>query len=98
MAFGDADLPAFFADMGVPVTYGAVTVFGLVDAYDERDGSAQAMVDVADRITDVTVPADAFPVFPPRGALLTLNGAAYRVRDVVQQKDGGIAHLFLVTP
>lgn len=98
MALGDDDNSVFFSDFAVPVVFGTQTAKGLVDAYDNRDSLGAGEVDIADRITDVTVPSAAFSPFPKRGDALTVNAASMKVRDLVQEKDGALTHLLVVKP
>jgi hypothetical protein len=96
--FGDSDLPTFFADFGVNLTFGGVTVKVIDDSYDSRDSGSAAFVDVADRITMIQLPYNSFAPMPKRGDTVTLVATSMKVRDVIAEKDGGITQLFLVTP
>lgn len=98
MAFGDTDLTTFFADFGVPCIFGGVSVNCLVDAYDQNDSMSLSDVNVADRITDVTARYNAWSPFPKRGQSITVNAVAMKVREVVQEKDGALTHIYAVLP
>lgn len=98
MAFGDSDLPTFFGDFGVNLTFGGVTVKVIEDAYDLRDSLSSTVVDVRDRVTLVQLPYNSFSPMPKRGDTVTLVSTSMKVRDVIAEKDGGITQLFLVTP
>jgi hypothetical protein len=92
---GDDDLPTFFSDFGIPVTFGGVTVNALSDAYDLQEGQSMG-ADLSGRITDLTLASNSFNPFPKRNNAIVVNGVAMVVRDVEQQKDGGITHVYVV--
>ena len=96
--FGDSDLPTFFADFGVNLTFNGVTVKALDDSYDSRDSGSAAFVDVEGRVTMIQLPYNSFSPMPKRGDTVTLVATSMKVRDVIAEKDGGITQLFLVTP
>ena len=98
MAFGDSDLPTFFADFGVNLTFNGVTVKVLDDSYDSRDQGSSSFVDVVDRLTMIQLPYNSFSPMPKRGDTVTLVATSMKVRDVIAEKDGGVTQLFLVTP
>lgn len=92
----DADLPAYFADMGDVITYAAVTVNGLVDTHDER--ASGFGVELVDRILIVTVPYNAFPTPLAREAAVTVNGVAMVINEIMQKNDGGLTTFSAVLP
>lgn len=98
MAFGDSDLSAFFADMGVNLTFNGVTVKVMDDTYDSRDSGSSSVIDVLDRVTLIQLPYNSFSPMPKRGDSVVLVSTTMKVRDVIAEKDGGITQLFLVTP
>lgn len=76
--YGDADLPALFADMGVAVVAGAVTTVGLLD-----DLPADAFPDrarIETRRRSVLVRAAVMPALHV-GDALTVDGTAYTIRE-----------------
>jgi hypothetical protein len=98
MAFGDSDLPTFFADFGVNLTFNGVTVKVIEDTYDSRDSLSSSIVGVLDRVTLVQLPFNSFSPMPKRGDTVVLASTSMKVRDAIAEKDGGITQLFLVTP
>jgi hypothetical protein len=96
MAFGDEDLCVFFSDFAVPLVFNGVAAKGLVDSYDQ-DLSPNG-VSLQGRVTDVTLPSSAWSPFPKQGATVTVDGKDMKVRDIAQEKDGAISHLYMVKP
>lgn len=96
--FGDSDLKVFFADFGVDLTFNGVTVKALDDSYDQRDSGSQSFVDLVDLVTMIQLPYNSFNPMPKRGDTVTLVSTDMKVRDVLQEKDGGVTQLFLVKP
>lgn len=94
MAFGDDDLGVFFSDFAVDAVFNGVTAQVLLDAFDQASG-AVPNVDASERITDVCAPTSAWAPFPKRGSVLTVDGTDMRVRDLAQEKDGALTHLFM---
>lgn len=94
--FGDADLSIFFGDFGEDITYAGITVKGIVDRNDQRESGYG--VEMVDRITMVTVPANSFPTALVREAAVTVGGTAMVIREVVQKNDGGITTFATVLP
>lgn len=94
--FGDTDLPVFFTDFAVPIIYGGVTKMGIVD-YNDAENPEGGTVRILDRITQVTLPYNAFPAMT-RESDVTVDGVAMKVRDIVQSNDGGIVGFWAVLP
>jgi hypothetical protein len=98
MAFGDSDLPTFFADFGVDLVFNGVTVKALEDDSQERDGASAPFADVEHNVTRVEIPYNSFSPMPKRGQSVTLAGVSKKVRDTGKVRDGGIVDVYLVTP
>ena len=83
-------LDAFLADFGVPVTDGTTTTTGILDMPSEV--IAGGMVITTDYA--LTVKSSVYPNLK-YGDALTVNGAAYTVREVRAQDDGQFAIVYL---
>lgn len=97
MAFGDSDLGAFFGDMGVEVSIGDECTMGMVDANDLTDAQAfpGAPVRVIDAQTVVTIAVGSLPSLA-RDGQITVGGAAMRVREIRQERDGSLTYVYCV--
>lgn len=84
------NLDAFLGDFGVTVTNGTVTTKGVLDMPSEV--IAGGMVITTDYA--LTVKSSAFPGLQ-YGDALTVNGAAYTVREVRAQDDGQFSIVYL---
>lgn len=90
MPFGDSDLPAFFGDFGVDVTFNGVTVLGLMDN--------PVAVKLADRgfggfetqMPALRLPYNAFTVMPVETDQITVDGVLYSVSERTAEGDGKI--------
>jgi hypothetical protein len=86
-------LSAFFADMGVPVSFDGVTVRGLVDDIEElQQTNESGMSSVVARFR-VTVPTAAFEDLRV-GALIEVDGRELEVRERYRTQDGAITELY----
>ena len=97
MAFGDSDIPTFFADMGVAISVFPDTTMGFIDASDQADAQAfgGAHVRVVDRQTVLTIPLGSLPNLV-RDGQITVDGTVMRVRDIMQERDGAITYVYCV--
>jgi hypothetical protein len=97
--FGDSDIPILFADMGVSVTIGAVTLpkGGILDTSDDRGLFADLPVDVITQTKFLLVQTSAFPALL-RNASAVVDGVAYKIRDHRRIDDGGLSVVALVKP
>lgn len=95
MAFGDADLGVFFADMGVAVTFGGSTVQGLFDKPTQIKLSDQGFGGVETGFPAVRLPYNAFSPMPINGQSITVDGTVYTVAEVTAESDGKIVCLEL---
>lgn len=84
------NLDAFLADFGVPVTNGMTTTTGVLDMPSEV--IAGGMVITTDYA--LTVKSSVYPDIK-YGDALTVNGAAYTVREVRAQDDGKFSIVYL---
>lgn len=77
MPFGDSDIPALLADMGVPVVIGAVSTTGLLD---DLPGQEFERGRVQSRIRSVAVQTSVLPSLHI-GDAITVDGTAYTIRE-----------------
>lgn len=85
MAFGEADLDIFTADLGVPVVKDGVSVNGVLrqeDVFEDQLGSM-----IQKRVTVVYLKRNAFASLKVEDAI-TVDGMAVRVRSVDLVHDG----------
>ena len=91
--FGDSDVPALFADMGVPITVGGVAGLGLVDDADQilvQDVNRGQVVVLA---TTVTVQTSAFPTAKIGDVVAIVGGASFTIRERLRVGDGALTKL-----
>jgi hypothetical protein len=96
-AFGDGDIPALMADMGIAVTVGGVVGIGLLDEADEilvQDALRGQVVVMA---TTLTVRTTDFPAVAIDAAVV-IGTANFTVRERMRIGDGGLTKLLLGTP
>jgi hypothetical protein len=94
MAFGDGDLPVFFADFGVPVVFQGQAATGLLDTPSsmfERGGPGGME---SERYC-LRLPFNAFTSMPYPGVSITVDGVAYKVKTRTKQEDGKIVEFEL---
>jgi hypothetical protein len=95
-AFGNADIPALMADMGIAVTVGGVGGVGLLDESDEiivQDAQRGQVVVMA---TTLTVQTSAFPAVAIDAAVV-IGSKNFTVRERLRVGDGGLTKLLLGT-
>ena len=63
MAFGDQDLPVFFADFGVPVAWNGGTLSGVIDVYSDvfHHGDGPGSFEKVEYILHIPQPANGGP-------------------------------------
>lgn len=91
-SFGDADIPALMADMGIPVTVGGVAGVGLLDEGDEilvQDAVRGQVVVLA---TTVTVQTSAFPSMKIGDAVVA-GSKTFTIRERLRIRDGALTKL-----
>jgi hypothetical protein len=95
MSFGDDDLSVFTGDMGVNVTYGGVTVQGLLEEADIVGNTSDGQVDSIVRGTTVAIAAPdlALLVGLTVDSLFTVDGRSFLVREFLKVGDGKMRHL-----
>jgi hypothetical protein len=91
--FGADDEAAFLADMGVPCSAGAVAFVALFDQADALVDLSRAAV----HTRQYTLTYRSSAVTLTRGQAVTVNGAAYTVREAPQQLDDGAFTRAVVT-
>ena len=94
MAFGDQDLPVFFADMGEPAVINGQNVSVLVDD-SEMPWEAGSFGSMGDSVLKLTAPITAFTSVPVAGVSVTIRGANYTVSRRTLPGDGRIVELEL---
>jgi hypothetical protein len=95
-AFGDSDIPALMADMGIAVAVGGASGVGLLDEADEivvQDSQRGQVVVLA---TTLTVQTSAFPAVAI-GAAVAIGSKNFTVRERLKMGDGGLTKLLLGT-
>lgn len=96
MAFGDADLPALFGDLGVAVALGASTTTGLFD-----QGQVQRIAPESGLIENVTQTSVLIATGTLTGlaqdAAITVDGTVYRVRNWSPRDDGRLTEIVLAS-
>jgi hypothetical protein len=93
-AFGDADIPALMADMGIAVIVGVVAGIGLLDEADQimvQDSERGGVVVLA---TTLTVQTSAFPT-AKIGDAVVIGSTNFTVRERLREGDGGLTKLLL---
>lgn len=86
--FGDTDLPIFFADMGVSVTFGGVTTKGLIDEPSIIDHMGQRFSGTEAIQRVLTLPFNAFTPMPEPKQTITVDGTNYTIFDRHAMDDG----------
>jgi hypothetical protein len=93
-AFGDADIPALLADMGIAVLIGGVGGIGLLDEADEITVNDQNRGGVVVLSTTLTVQSSAFPAMKIGDAVI-VGSKNFTVRERLREGDGGLTKLLL---
>jgi hypothetical protein len=85
--FGASDLPAFFADMGVDVSYSGKTTQGLFDQQQVQRIIAEAggILEVTE--TSVLIQAGTLGTLS-KDATIVVDGVSYKIRTVRSMDDG----------
>lgn len=92
LPYGDADIPALLADMGIPITVGGVAGKGLLDEADEilvQDAQRGQVVVLA---TTVTVQTSAFPNMKIGNAVVA-GSKTFTIRERLHIGDGALTKL-----
>jgi hypothetical protein len=98
VAFGDSDLGVFFADMGIPVSFGGVTVLGNFDQPAMGINFGGGPSSVERQQFAVTVPLGSFSRLLRSGDTVTVDGATYKVKGRELSLDGSIVAYSLEKP
>jgi hypothetical protein len=93
-AFGDADIPALMADMGIAVTVGGVAGIGLLDEADQILVQDQNRGEVVATATTLTIQSSAFPN-AAIGQAVVIGSKNFTVRERLRESDGGLTKLLL---
>jgi len=95
-SFGDADIPALLADMGIAVTVGGVAGIGLLDEADEVLVQDAARGQVVMMMSTLTVRTTDFPSVAINTAVV-VGSKNFTVRERLRIGDGGLTKLLLGT-
>jgi len=93
--FGDADLPVFFADFGVPVIFADKTVLGNRDRPVQIKLADQGFGGIETAFPSVEIAYNAFSPMPDEGDAVNVDGTAYAVAESTTQGDGAVVCLTL---
>lgn len=93
-AFGDSDIPALMADMGIAVTVGGVAGTGLLDEADQILVQDVNRGEVVATATTLTIQSSAFPSVAI-GAAVVIGSKNFTVRERLRESDGGLTKLLL---
>jgi hypothetical protein len=93
-AFGDADIPALMADMGIAITVGAVAGIGLLDEADQILVQDVNRGEVVATATTLTIQSSAFPS-AKIGDAVAVGSKNFTVRERLRESDGGLTKLLL---
>jgi hypothetical protein len=101
-AFGDSDIPALMADMGIAITVGGVAGVGLLDEADQILVHDDQRGEVTATATTLTIQSSAFPAAAVDQAVVTWltqvrTGPTknFTVRERLRESDGGLTKLLL---
>lgn len=93
-AFGDSDIPALMADMGIAITVGGVDGIGLLDEADQILVQDAQRGEVVATATTLTIQSSAFPNVKI-GDAVAVNSKNFTVRERLRESDGGLTKLLL---
>jgi len=93
-AFGDADIPALMADMGIAITVGGVDGIGLLDEADQILVQDVSRGEVVATATTLTIQSSAFPAVKI-GDAVAIGSKNFTVRERLRESDGGLTKLLL---
>jgi hypothetical protein len=94
-AFGDSDIPALMADMGIAVTVGGVAGIGLLDEADQILVQDVNRGEVVATATTLTIQTSAFPGIQIGQAVVVLGTRNFTIRERLRDSDGGLTKLLL---
>jgi hypothetical protein len=89
--FEEDDIPGLLEDAGEDITLGANTTQGCVDIADQRILPGE-LVHLVGKVIAVWIKTGSLPGVMV-GALLTLRGASYKIRERTQEGDGALTRL-----
>lgn len=94
--FGDADLPTFFADMGVPVLFGTQPqTKAIFDRPVQIKLADEGFGGVETGMPELRLPYNAFSPMPTEGDVITVDGTKYSISEVTAEGDGAVTCLYL---
>lgn len=95
MAFGDQDLPIFFANMGEPAVINGQSFKVLVDVSEMPWEHGNGPGSMSESVVKITAPCTAFSSLPMAGSSVTVRGTDYVVSRRMLPGDGRIVELEL---
>jgi|SRR5579872_4438458 len=93
-AFGDSDIPALMADMGIAITVGGVSGIGLLDEADEVLVQDATRGQIVVMMSTLTVRTTDFPN-AAIGQAVQAGATFFTVRERVRMGDGALTKLLL---
>lgn len=91
--FGDDDLPVFFADMGVPVSYNGTTGRGIFGQ--NQEANADLLDTRVERYTTTLLIEAGTLGTIEEDATIVVDGVSFKVRDVETVRDGALERVIL---
>ena len=89
--FGDADLPVFFADFGVPCFFNGQSAQGIFDRPLEDKVAEQGWGGITTALPKVRIPYNGFsPAMPRSNDTIVVNGTDYTIVDRTTEEDGAV--------
>lgn len=88
MAFGDSDLPIFFADFGVSVIFGSETTNGIFETPSELENLASNGGSFEQQERVILVASTAFTTPPKPKDSVTVDGTSFTVKSREYIGDG----------
>jgi hypothetical protein len=88
--FGDADLPVFFADFGVPVIFNGRQAMGNLDNPMAVKLADQGYGGVVTELPSIRLPHNAFRPMPRPNDRILVDGQDYSVTEPAAQEDGAV--------
>ena len=93
-AFGDADIPAMLADMGVRASVGGVSGIGLFEEADQILVQDETRGQVVVKVSTLTIRTSDFPSVAI-GSAVVVGTVNFTVRERLREGDGALTKLLL---
>jgi len=95
MAFGDSDLPIFFSDFAVAVSFNGQTAKGTLDTDSNPIQHGNGPGGLGTKKYLLRIPANAFTTTPAELAAIAVDGVSYTVKSLPPQLDSSVLELLL---